>query len=245
MCTVCILISCDIINTGLTFINKGEFIMQISKDTLAILKNFSGINSNIALKTGSVLATISPQRNVMASVTIPESFPDDFYIYDLSQFLGVLSLFEAPDITFTSKVATIKEGKTSIKYYAADKSVLLLPPDKAIKFPGADVSFSMTQQMISAVQKTSSVLSAPDLSIVGDGSKMTLVVSDLKTPGNNVYEVEIGDTVETFSAHMKVENMKMINQDYTVELSSKKISKWTAVTGDMTVYVALESTSTF
>jgi len=219
--------------------------MQLSKETISILKNFSGINSNIVLKTGSQLATISPQRNVMASVTITESFPEDFYIYDLSQFLGVLSLFENPDITFTSKVATIKEGKTSIKYYAADKSVLLLPPDKAIKFPGADVSFTMTQQMISAVQKTSSVLSAPDLSIIGDRSTMTLVVSDLKNSSNNIYEVEVGDTTETFSAHLKIDNLKMISQDYTVELSSKKISKWTAVTGDMTVYAALESTSTF
>jgi hypothetical protein len=219
--------------------------MNLSKQTLSILKNFAGINGNIALKKGSVLTTISPQRNVVASVTVTEDFPEDFYIYDLSQFLGVLSLFSDPDIDFSSTVATIKEGKNSIKYYAADKSVLLLPPDKAIKFPGADVEFEFTAEQLTAIQKTSSVLSAPDLSIVGDGKTLTMKVLDLKNNSTNNYEVEIGDTTEEFVANITISNLKMINQSYKVELSSKKISKWTALDGDMTVYVALDSTSTF
>jgi hypothetical protein len=43
--------------------------MQLSKTTLAILKNFSTINGNIVLKKGSLLSTISPQRNVVAYTT--------------------------------------------------------------------------------------------------------------------------------------------------------------------------------
>ena len=219
--------------------------IKISKDSLSILKNFAGINGNIALRKGSVLTTISPQRNVVASVTVTEDFPEDFYIYDLSQFLGVLSLFTDPDVDFTPAVATIKEGKNSIKYYAADKSVLLLPPDKAIKFPGADVEFELDADQITAIQKTSSVLSAPDLSIVGDGKTITLKVLDLKNSSTNNYEVEIGETDQEFVANITISNLKMVTQSYKVELSSKKISKWTALEGDMTVYVALDSTSTF
>lgn len=219
--------------------------MNLSKQTLSVLKNFAGINGNIALRKGSVLTTISPQRNVVASVTVTEDFPEDFYIYDLSQFLGVLSLFTDPDVDFTPAVATIKEGKNSIKYYAADKSVLLLPPDKAIKFPGADVEFELDADQITAIQKTSSVLSAPDLSIVGDGKTITLKVLDLKNSSTNNYEVEIGETDQEFVANITISNLKMVTQSYKVELSSKKISKWTALEGDMTVYVALDSTSTF
>lgn len=219
--------------------------IKITKDTLSVLKNFAGINGNIALRKGSVLTTISPQRNVVASVTVTEDFPEDFYIYDLSQFLGVLSLFTDPDVDFTPAVATIKEGKNSIKYYAADKSVLLLPPDKAIKFPGADVEFELDADQITAIQKTSSVLSAPDLSIVGDGKTIALKVLDLKNSSTNNYEVEIGETDQEFVANITISNLKMVTQSYKVELSSKKISKWTALEGDMTVYVALDSTSTF
>ncbi len=219
--------------------------IKISKETLSILKNFAGINGNIALKKGSILTTISPQRNVVASVTVTETFPEDFYIYDLSQFLGVISLFSDPDVEFTPNIATIKEGKNSIKYYAADKSVLLLPPDKAIKFPGTDVEFELTSEQLVAIQKTSSVLSAPDLSIVGDGKTITLKVLDLKNNSTNNYEVEIGETDKEFVANITISNLKMTTQSYKVELSAKKISKWTAIEGDMTVYVALDSTSTF
>jgi hypothetical protein len=219
--------------------------MQLSKTTLAILKNFSTINGNIVLKKGSLLSTISPQRNVVAYTTVEEDFPEDFYIYDLSQFLGVVSLFANPDITFTSTVATIKEGKNSIKYYAADKSVLLLPPDKAIKFPSTEVEFELSAEQLTAIQKTSSVLSAPDLSIVGNGKTIALKVLDLKNNSTNNYEVEIGETDVTFVANITIGNLKMTNQSYKVELSSKKISKWTALEGDMTVYVALDASSNF
>jgi hypothetical protein len=220
--------------------------MKFSKETTSLLKNFASINGNFAIRKGSQLRTISPQRNVFASVTVPEVFDEDFYIYDLSQFLGVLSLFEDPEITFSSTVATIKEGKNSIKYYAADKSVLMLPPEKDVKFPAADAEFTLTAEQLTAIQKTSSVLSAPDLSIIGDGKTISLRVSDLKNSSTNNYEVEIGETDAEFVANISISNLKMINQSYTISLSSKKLSKWVATSGsDMTVYVALENSSTF
>lgn len=219
--------------------------MKLSKDTLNILKNFAGINSNVMLPKGNKLSTISPQRNVMVSVTVPDTFDVDFGIYDLNQFLGVLSLFEDPDVTFTDKVASIKEGRSSIKYYAADKSVLLLPPDKELKFPKPDVEFTMTAAMIAAVQKTSGVLSAPDLTIAGDGNIMSLVVSDIKNSSNNVYEIQIGTTSQVFKANIKIDYLKILPQDYKVELASKGLSKWSATTGDMVAFVALDSTSSF
>ena len=219
--------------------------MKISKETVAVLKNYSSINPNVMLKKGSVLTTISPQRNVVASVSIEESFPVDFGIYDLSQFLGVFSLFSDPDVTFTDKVATFKEGKNSIKYYAADAAVLKLPPDKQIKFPSADVSLAITATQLGQVIKTAGVLSAPDLSIVGDGSTISLIVGDLKVDTGNQFSIELGETDLTFSANFKIENLKMIVQEYTVEVSSKGLTKWVATTGDMTLYVALESSSKF
>lgn len=219
--------------------------MKISKETLSVLKNFSSINTNFAIRKGSTVTTMSPQKNVMASATVAEEFDDDFYIYDLSQFLGVVSLFADPEIEFKPNVAVIKEGKTSIKYYAADKSVLMLPPEKQIKFPGADVTFEITSEMLSTILKTSSVLSAPDLSIIGDGNTLSLKISDLKNSSNNVYEVELGETDQVFTANIQVGNLKMMNQTYSVEVSSKKLSKWTSQSSSMVVYVALEATSTF
>ena len=67
--------------------------MKLSKETLSVLKNFATINGNILIKSGDRLSTISAQKNVMASVSVKETFDRDFGIYDLNEFLGVYSLF--------------------------------------------------------------------------------------------------------------------------------------------------------
>lgn len=219
--------------------------MKISKDTVQILKSFSGINSNIMIKQGNRLATISPQKNVMADAAVAETFPADFGIYDLSEFLGALSLFDDPDVKFEGKSVVLSEGNDSIRYFAADASVLTVPPEKKITFPAADVEFVLPAAVLTKAIRTASVLKATDVSVVGDGTDLKIVVGDLKNATANSYNVTIGSTDLTFSANLKVDNLKMIHQDYNVSISSKKISRWVATSGDMTVFVALESSSTF
>ena len=77
--------------------------MNLSKETVAILKNYSSISQNILFTPGSVLKTRSVQNTILSSVTVPDVFPIEFGIYDLNEFLGVLSLFQNPDVDFTEK----------------------------------------------------------------------------------------------------------------------------------------------
>ena len=65
--------------------------MELSEGTLQVLKNFATINSNIVIKQGNALKTISEAKNLLASASILEDIPIDFGIYDLNQFLNVLS----------------------------------------------------------------------------------------------------------------------------------------------------------
>ena len=85
--------------------------MKISKKTIELLKNFANINPNLMIKQGNRLATITAHKNVMASVTVDESFPNDFGIYDLNEFLGAVSLFEDPDFAFSGTDVKIKQDK--------------------------------------------------------------------------------------------------------------------------------------
>ena len=218
--------------------------MKLSKDTVSLFKNFAGINSNLLLKHGNKLATISSQKNVMSDTVVTETFPIDFGIYDLNEFLGAMSLFEDPELDFGEKFVTIKEGNSSIKYFAADPSVLTAP-QKAITFPNADIDFTMTSTMLNMIQKTASVLRATDLIIVGDGSKMTIQVGDKKNATGNTYNAQVGNTDKTFKVFVKVENLKMLPCDYLVSISSKKISRFKATSSDLVYYVAVEADSTF
>lgn len=218
--------------------------MKISKETISILKNFSSINSNILLKSGSVLSTMNVQKNVLADANITDNFPIDFGIYDTNDFLSLLGLFSDPEIEFKAKYATIREGTSSIKFYSADPSVLTIP-SKQVKFPASDVDFELTAEHLAAIQKTATVLRAVDVSVIGKDGVLSVAVGDLKSETANTYNIDIGETDVTFTANFKVENLKLMAQAYNVSLSSKKISRFKSLNGDLTVYIALETTSSF
>ena len=218
--------------------------MKLSKETVALLKNFAGINSNLLIKAGNKLSTISGAKNVMSDATVAENFAADFGIYDLNEFLGAMSSFEDPDLEFSEKFVTITQGSNSIKYFAAEASVLSAPT-RAITFPDSDVDFTLTSAMLDMIKKTSSVLGASDLSIVGDGSTLTAVVGDKKNASGNSYNTPLGSTDKTFKVNLKVENLKMLPGDYTVSISSKKISRFKAINSDLVYYVAIEADSSF
>ena len=61
--------------------------MQLHNDTIDILKNFSEINQNLLVKEGNTLSTISVMKNILADAEVSESFPKEFGIYDLNDFL--------------------------------------------------------------------------------------------------------------------------------------------------------------
>jgi len=218
--------------------------MKLSKDTVGLFKNFAGINSNLLLKQGNKLATISTQKNVMSDTVVTETFPADFGIYDLNEFLGAMSLFEDPELDFSDKYVTIKEGGASIKYFAAEVGNLVVP-QKAIVFPEAEIEFTLTATMLNMIQKTSSVLRATDLQIVGDGSKMVIQVGDKKNATGNTYNAQVGSTDKEFKVNLKVENLKMLPGDYLVSISSKKISRFKATSSELVYYVAVEADSVF
>lgn len=217
--------------------------MKLSKETVSLIKNFAGINSNLLLKSGNKLATISAQKNVMADATITETFPD-FGIYDLNEFLGAMSLFDDPELEFAEKFVSIKQGNMNIKFFAADPNVLTAP-QKAITFPEAEINFSMSANMLSMINKTASVLRAADVAIVGDGSTITAVVGDKKNATGNSYSEPVGTTDKKFKVNLKVENLKMLPGDYAVSISSKKISRFKSPNSDLVYYVAVEADSTF
>jgi len=217
--------------------------MKLSKETVSLIKNFAGINSNLLLKNGNKLATISAQKNVMADATVTETFPD-FGIYDLNEFLGAMSLFDDPELEFNDKFVSIKQGSSNIKFFAADATVLTAP-QKAITFPDAEINFTLSASMLNMINKTASVLRAADVSIVGDGTTINVLVGDKKNATGNSYSEPVGTTDKTFKVNLKVENLKMLPGDYNVSISSKKISRFKSPSTDLVYYVAVEADSTF
>ena len=104
--------------------------MNLSNETVYVLKNFSTINQNLVIKKGSNISTMSAMKNIIASAEVKEKFPVDFAIYDLNEFLAALSLFEKPDLDFHDDFVVITEnGSTGkfLKYWYSDPSVVTSP----------------------------------------------------------------------------------------------------------------------
>ena len=189
-----------------------------------LLKNFSSINSSIVFREGSTVRTISNAENILAKFTGEEFFPSDFAIYDLSQFLGGLSLFNDPQLEFTSKdFVNIKGGRNSAKYYFSDPEITLKSaPEKNVKFPGSDIQFSLTGEDLINIQKASAVYSLPDLTFFSEEGSDTikLILRDKENDTSNTYDISLkGTATGTFSLDLKIENIRVLPSDYVVKVS--------------------------
>ena len=212
---------------------------------MSVLKNFATINGNILIKAGNRLSTISAQKNVMASTTVQENFDGEFGIYDLNEFLGVYSLFDAdPELAFDEKFVTVANGKSKVKYFAADPSVLASPTKDALPVD-ADIEFDLSKTMYDMIMKTSSVLRSGDVSFIGDGSNVSVVVADKKNATSNSWDATLGTTDKVFKVNFRIDNFKMLDGDYVVSISKKRISKFASKMNDLTYFIAVEADSTF
>ena len=221
-------------------------VMKLSDNTISLLKNFSTINQSILFKTGNKLRTISVMKNILAEATINEALPKDFGIYDLNQFLNGHSLHQSPELDFTNdEYVVIKEGKARSKYFFADPSVIVAPPDKPITLPSEDVSFVITSQQLEKLKKAASVYQLPDISAIGGGCVIKLVTRDKKNDTSNDFSIVVGETTNEFVFNFKEENLKIVPGSYDVVVSSKLLSRFTNQSYDVVYYIALEPDSTF
>tara|TARA_Y100000389_G_C17374480_1_gene470886 strand:- start:351 stop:1016 length:666 start_codon:yes stop_codon:yes gene_type:complete len=220
--------------------------MNISPETLTILKNFSNINSSLVVKQGNILRTISPAKNILAKFECPESFQNDFAVYDLNEFLGSLSLFKDPDFDFSdTSYLHITNDKFKFKYFFSDPSVITAPPEKDIELPSVDVEFTLTEEVLSSVLRAASISQLPDLSLVGEKGNINLVVRTKNNDTSNQASLEVGKTSSEFCFNFKVENLKILPGVYTVQVSTANISKFTHDKWNLSYLIALEPDSTF
>ena len=220
--------------------------MKLSDSTLSLLKNFSTINQSILFKQGTKLRTISVMKNILAEATVSEELPKDFGIYDLGQFLNGLSLHNNPELDFEAdNYVVIKEGRSRSKYFFADPTVIITPPEKSITLPSEDVSFELSTDQLDKLLKAAAIYQLPDLAVLGGDGVVKVVVRDKKNDTSNDFSITVGETDATFSFNFKVENIKILPGTYNVVVSQKLLSRFTNKNQDLVYFIALEPDSTF
>jgi hypothetical protein len=215
--------------------------MKLSQNTINVLKNFSSINPSIIIKPGNSLATMSPNKTIMAKANVTEAFTGTYGIYALNRFISVLSLFDDPELQFDTETITVgSEGKKTT-YYLSDTSVLLAVPDREIKLPSVDVEVKLTNKDLQSVMKALGVLGLSELAVVGDGAEVSLQAVDTSNKTKDAYSIRIGTTDKVFKAVFRSENLKIMDGDYDLKISSRGISQFVGT--EVTYWIAVEAAS--
>lgn len=223
--------------------------MKISSETLAILKNFSSINSSLWINPGNVISTVSPQKNILAEAIITENFPQEIRIHDLNILLSVISLFkDGAELEFDELHVYIKGlgGRSKIKYRFAHPNTIPKPTEKKIELPTVDVAFKLTEEDFHWILRSANILNCPDIAIESDGNEVNMTAFDMSNDSAHTNSILLPiPTNNKYRLIFKTDSLKMLPRTYNVSITAKGIAKFISETGDLCYYITLDASSKF
>ena len=218
--------------------------MKISQETLVLLKNFSSINPGIFIHEGNKIRTVSQSKTIFAQAELEDSFEQDFGIYDLNNFLSVLTLSgkELPELEFDTHHVIVKSlgGRSKIKYRLTDKQMIVTPPDKDIVINNPDIKFTLTSQDYDWITKSGNVLQSPNLAIIGEDGVLKLSTFDSSNDSAHLNSIDIGEAESDFKFVFKTENLKMLAGEYDVTVDPGRLAQFSSTVLKLDYYVAIE-----
>jgi hypothetical protein len=227
--------------------------MKLSPETIEILKNFSNINNAIVISPGNTIRTINPERNVFSKAVVEENFPRDIPIYELRQFLNIFTLHKDADVDFSDEhYILVEQGKTRMKFYYADLYSLL----NNIKLPAKDyiienpiLKFNLESSTIERIRKAANMYSLTDLSLMGNGYTVDLVIHNKEDATSRSYNIEIAESEYNFCLNFVEKNIMILPGAYDVEIANlgtnSFVSRFNNQERNLEYIIALEPDSTF
>ena len=227
--------------------------MIINNETVETLKNFAEINQSLVIETGDVIKTVSEQTNVLAKAKLGQSFPQDFAIYDLNKFLGVLSLFAEPQFDFSEKSIKIQSSVDANNFVAGDSvaeyqfaNMSLFENErkilaKDINLPSEDAVFRLEEKYFISIMRAAAVMRLPEIAVVANGGKLKIQAIDAKTSVDS-YAVELGVSTSNFKMIFKIENLKLMRGSYDVKISNKGLGYFKNTDRELEYWIATETT---
>lgn len=216
--------------------------MKLSETGLTVLKNFASINSGVVLNAGKVQKTISPEKSILVEATLEDDVPTKFGIYDLNQFLGNVTTLRNPELTFLKDSVTLDDGELSFEYLACSPNLIITPPDKELVLKNVDVKFTLPNAMFQKLLKMATMNSLPNLSVEGQDGELHLLIHEKANDTSNRGAIKIGEYAgKDFIATFKTENLKLVPDDYDVEVQIGAFAKFENKAGNLKYFIALET----
>ncbi len=211
--------------------------MKISKNTLNLLSSFSNFNPSIYIRKGNVIATtnvgkentrVVPIKSVLVRVEVEETFPVDFGIFDLKQFLQVVSTFDNdPDFEFTERYVTISENNNTIRYAFCEENCVLQPNSTSLDVGEERARFIIDGKTLAKIKKVANVMKHDDFFVRTENGKAIEIVLTTVDEGVDEPINEYSVTIETdneesdimFNAKFSMKSISALsNEEYDVRV---------------------------
>jgi hypothetical protein len=225
--------------------------LLVTPATIEILKNFAIINQTLLFPKGNNLITRSVKKHTYCEATVTEKFPKRFTIYDLNQFLAVITQFEKPTLDFDDSDEYVKlsdeSGGLSVKYHYGDESLAFIPdPKKKLELPSVEVKLKLTEIIFRQIVNMARTLGTPELALECDGTNLNLITLDSKNSSTNTTSFSLGKASKSvpFSFVWKIEYLKLIPGTYEVSVCKDGLSRFKHTELPIIYHIVLEANST-
>jgi hypothetical protein len=192
--------------------------VKLSKETIKVLQNFATISPGIIIAPGSKLKIVAKDK-ILAMATIAETFEEQVSIYDLPQFLNIISMFEDPILEFNGRMVIIRQDSTRVTYTYADPAGISKMPDE-IRLPPQVETFVITAETLKSLKRACGIMGLPNILIKGDSTNISLIGTDADKSSTNTFNVNVGETLRTFQAGFDVGQFKQLDYDYQVVVTT-------------------------
>lgn len=227
--------------------------MKLSEQTVAILENFSRINSGIVIPPDTgVLRTISTDQSIFAKAVVEEKFPHEVAIYKLSDLLTSLEFTKDADLEIVEKAILVRGSGTRTFIRMADKDVIpgfqrALPAD--VNFPEVGVEFMLEEAVLSKLLQVAGKLNLTDFEITREENNLVFRGFNAKRETENEYQTIIGKTDSTadFSFKYRKDLFLMLPGLYKVSIAKVFPTRFelASTTTKLVYFLAAESDSYF
>ena len=139
----------------------------------------------------------------------------------------------------------MSDGSQKIKYFYSEIDILT-QPTKDINMPECEVVLDISSANLDKIRKAAAVLGHSELSFSSQGDNVVASVFNEKDATANTFDIDLGTTSnEIFNYVFSISNLKMLQGDYKVSISSRLISNWRNADNPLDYFIALEKSSSF
>lgn len=220
--------------------------MKFTNQLVDVLRNFSTINQSILFKPGKIVSTVSPLKTILANATVDVEIEKEFAIYDLHEFLAIVSLMPNCDVSFTAHQIVLGTKQKKIKYTFAHPSTIVASQYNSIELQSNDIitTFDLPYSEISNLNKISAIWKSDTITIEGEDGNVVIKAGNTKDPSSSNYVFEVENVqkpfTQRFSLSLKIESLRVLNKNYTVVIPNKKLIQMTDVDQSVTYWIATD-----